>query len=160
MNFRRMTTISAVVLAISAAAACEGAGVDNVGNAPPIEGATPPPPARDAGRMKVDQLRDSIPVVAGSDKDGVPISWTYEFNGSRADLFKVLGPTLGDPDYIGTTEEPAVPNAMYLKFGTDIAINVCTQMAEADAALAVGHARFRVSPRWTAAPATRTSRPT
>ena len=133
-----LATIAAMAVLAGVTNGCDAEEVDEIGVAPPIEGAAPPPPARDSVRLKIDQLQNSLPTIAGDDADGAPISWLYEFNGQRIGLFGVLGSTLGDPDYVSVTDEPGVPNAMYLKFGSDIALNVCRQMTEADAVAGSG----------------------
>jgi hypothetical protein len=45
----------------------------------------------------------------------------------------MLAKTLGKPDYITTTSEPAEPTALYVKFMDDMARNVCDQIIAADA---------------------------
>ena len=73
--------------------------------------------------MTVSQLERSIPIVAG---DG--ISWMYEQGNQSYPLFFYLGPTLGRADYIRRTEEPALTDALYVKFMTDMALDVCRRM--------------------------------
>ena len=43
---------------------------------------------------------------------------------------QALGLTLGSPDYIYVTEEPAQPTALYAKFMDDMARDVCGKMGE------------------------------
>ncbi len=137
MNHTTASLLWALTLTLLGAAACED-DVTSSQPAAPIQGAAAPLPARANARMKVDQLRDSIAVVAGADAAGNAIGWSYHTPAGRTDLFTLLGPTLGQPDYINTTEEPAVTDAMYLKFSSDIALNVCAQMATADSSAGTG----------------------
>ena len=100
---------------------------------------TPDPPlskARVGKRMTVAQLRASIPIIAGPDEDGFPITWRVNAGtnptGTEMLSDNQLGPTLGDPDFIERIEEPAIPNSLYVKLMDDMARQVCTNMTEAD----------------------------
>jgi hypothetical protein len=81
-------------------------------------------------RLTVDQLQASIPVVGGKD-----VGWLLKEGQTTVDAFdpKVLGATLGRPDYYLITSEPAQPDALYVKLMDDMARNVCNQMVKADA---------------------------
>jgi hypothetical protein len=110
-----------------AIAACGGNDIEDLGPVPAVEPAQAPPPGRDAARVTVDQLERSVAVITGN------TTWIYELDGQAYDLFFYLGATLGRPDYITVTDEPAVPDALYVKFMTDMALNICKQMAAGDA---------------------------
>jgi len=75
--------------------------------------------------MTVQQLANSVPVTAGRN-----MSWKYL--DTEQDLFEYLARTLGSPDFTRVTNEPALPDALYVKFMNDLALNVCRQMREAD----------------------------
>ncbi|HZO12182.1 MAG TPA: hypothetical protein VFB62_02960 [Polyangiaceae bacterium] len=113
------------MLALAMLLGCER--IEEIAPAPPLEGAAPPAPGRRSVRMTVDQLARSLPVVAGADDAGLPITWSYP---DVVDAFALLGPTLGDPDYVRVTDEPAVADALYVKFMSDVALNVCAQMTD------------------------------
>ena len=106
--------------AIAFAAACSSADVQPVGNPGPLETEAPSAPGRETTRMTVQQLSESVPVAAGND-----ITWAI---GPYENVFLQLGRTLGAPDYTRVTEEPAIPDAMYVKFMNDMALSVCRQM--------------------------------
>ena len=134
----RMLTLSLglTTWAVAGGAGCSGgpevevvASVGDIEQDAPVVG-------RQSARMIVNQLKQSIGVAAGKDKNGAPITWTYSTDNNDFPIFEALGSTLGDPNYIRITEEPAIPNALYVKFAQDIARNVCRQMKEADATLA------------------------
>ena len=103
---------------------------------PSITPTPPPTKSRVGKRMTVAQLRASIPVLAGPDEDGFPITWRTNAgtNPTGTQMFadNQLGPALGDPNYIERVEEAAIPNALYVKLMDDMARQVCTNMAEAD----------------------------
>ena len=125
-----LACIGSLAVAMAAAVGCSsGPDVVMVGSAPEVEGEAPPV-GRQSARMTVDQLNRSLTAVAGTDAAGDPIQWGF----SNVYDFSDLGPILGDPNYIRVTEEPAIPNALYVKFMRDVASNVCGQMRDADAA--------------------------
>ncbi len=103
---------------------------------PSITPSPPPTKSRVGKRMTVAQLRASMPVIAGPDDEGFPITWRANSgtNPTGTEMFasNKLGPALGDPDYIERVEEAAIPNALYVKLMDDMARQVCTNMAEAD----------------------------
>jgi hypothetical protein len=102
---------------------------------PPVELA---PSSRLPQRLTVSMLAHSLPIVAGDDADGQPIRWTIpRGNGRQVDALSPdgLARTLGHPDYIQITEEPAEPTPLYAKFMDDMARDVCTKMVRADAAI-------------------------
>ncbi len=90
--------------------------------------------SRSTMRLTVDMLAASIPVVAGNDLQGRPITWKAEFDGRTVDALsdQALAPTLGKPDYVTVTDEPAEPSALYLKFMDDMARDVCPRILSAD----------------------------
>jgi hypothetical protein len=102
---------------------------------PPLE---LPPESRSTKRLSVDMLEASLPIVAGVDTTGAPITWTIKAAGNTqvpALADTALGRTLGRPDYAQTTEEPALPTPLYAKFMDDLARDVCAKMVAADAAV-------------------------
>lgn len=140
----------AIVIAL-AAAGCEGpngiyagssgGGVDTTAPSVPAEetqadaphdlgAGTKPPARRGVQRMKIDTLQASMTRVAGNDIYGNPIRWTYNNNDGFSDA--AFGKALGRPDYLTSTDESTVPNALYLKFVGDAARDICTQMAKND----------------------------
>lgn len=118
--------------AVGSNAACSSD--TDIDDLPNSEGITQeaPPVGRQSARMTVMQLERSLKTVLRSSPDD-PLSWEIEYGKQRVDLFAALGTTIGNPDYIRVTEEPAVPNALYVKFIHDMAANMCRQAAEADA---------------------------
>lgn len=139
--------LTALSLVVSAALACdetpvvaetptatsETAGPGVPIDHPPVELA---PRSRLPTRLTVSMLASSLPVVAGDDADGAPITWTIRRGARTIDAFTPdgLARTLGQPDYIQITEEPAEPTPLYAKFMDDMARDVCTKMVRADAA--------------------------
>jgi hypothetical protein len=92
--------------------------------------AAPATPHANTRRVTVDQLAGTIPVVTNA-------AWQIPDDEGKAlvDALdqEVLGATLGRPDYIEVTDEPAAVDALYLKLMDDMARNVCDQMVRADA---------------------------
>jgi hypothetical protein len=79
-----------------------------------------------ARRMSVAQLEASIPALFGG------ITWV---NGNRANpqvMFNVLSRTLGEPDYIGVTQENRDPSPLFEKFMDDMAGQVCAAAVQRD----------------------------
>ena len=94
-----------------------------------------PPQSRRIKRMTVAMLANTLPVVAGNVVNSKPIVWTEKLKGQEQNVLqneKGLSLTLGQPNYISTTSEPAEPSALYLKFMDDMARSVCNQMLNAD----------------------------
>lgn len=89
-----------------------------------------PPTRRGVQRMKIDTLQAAMTRVAGKDVAGNPIRWMFNGNDGFSDV--AFGKALGRPDYLTSTDESTVPNALYLKFVGDAARDICTQMAKAD----------------------------
>ena len=112
------------IAAIAVATACSGADVEPVGNPGPVETEAPTAPSRETTRMTVQQLAASVTVVAGDD-----ITWSV---GPYDNVFVNLGRTLGAPDYTRVTEEAAIPDALYVKFMNDMALNICGQMRDVE----------------------------
>jgi hypothetical protein len=100
---------------------------------PPID---LPPESRSTKRLTIDMLANSLPVVAGKNTDGEDITWKVKAFGQLYEALdqKVLGGTLGKPDYVSTTMEYTDPSMLYLKFMDDMARDVCMQMTIADQA--------------------------
>jgi hypothetical protein len=94
---------------------------------PPLD-----PPITSAGnrRLSVEQLRRSFPIVFGKDADGVPITWMI---GSKKG-FDDNSDTLGEADYINTTEDNLEPSPLYVKFIDDAARDACNRRLTADLA--------------------------
>ena len=111
-----------------AVAACETTEAEKVGGVDSVEQDELPPIGREHTRMTVDQLSRSVPVVLGAD-----ITWEVNVGGTDYRVFDVLATTLGAPDYITITEEPAIPDALFVKFMTDMAKNTCSQAAGGEA---------------------------
>jgi hypothetical protein len=95
-----------------------------------------PPQSRAIKRLTVAMLADSIPVVAGNDNKGnpQPIVWKLGPNDALGTdtEFALFDRTLGRPDYVQVTNEPAEPSALYLKFMGDMARDVCLRIIESD----------------------------
>jgi hypothetical protein len=95
-----------------------------------------PPQSRAIKRLTVAMLADSIPVVAGLDNKGTPqpIVWKLGQNSALGTdtEFGIFDRTLGRPDYVQVTHEPAEPSALYVKFMGDMARDVCLRILESD----------------------------
>jgi len=100
---------------------------------PPVELA---PVSRAPERLTVDMLQASLPIVAGDGADGRPITWTITRNNRAVEALsdEGLGRTLGRPDYVQVTEEPALPTPLYAKLMDDMARDVCAKIVVADLA--------------------------
>lgn len=97
----------------------------------PEPGALLPSPDLDgkaARRMTVDQLRRSIPALF----DG--ITWTIQTRAGAVNGFDALASTLGEADYIRTTQSNLDPSPLFAKFMDDMAASVCRQAIERDRA--------------------------
>ncbi len=84
---------------------------------------------RAAGRMTIEQLARSIPIVT----DG--LAWTEDFGQGPADMLQVLAPTLGAPDYLRVTEENLEPTLIIAKFLQDASQRICLRWVARDAGL-------------------------
>ncbi len=134
----RSTLLAAALLC----AGCEGfigggeqggpAGLDTTpaGTALPVDHPTLDAPLISAGtrRLTVEQLRRSLPVLMGNDENGEPITWKV---GSKNGLDDNAD-TLGEADYLNTTEDNVEPAPLYLKFIDDAARDVCKRALDAD----------------------------
>lgn len=78
---------------------------------------------RRAQRLRVDQLRRTIPRLFG-------VKWT-DRNGK--DMFKKLARTLGEPDYVELMRQNREPSPLFSKFIDDMAGQVCKKAVAADA---------------------------
>ena len=119
------------------ASATNAASVEHLGPATtePNTSVTVPPASRAVRRLRVQQLREVISTVAGTDVNGDPIQWTIKIGNTELDALsdQVLAPTLGHPDYISITTEAAEVTPLYAKFADDMARDVCRQIVAADA---------------------------
>ena len=106
--------------------------VNPVGTANPVDHPPLDAPIVSSGarRLTVEQLRRSIPVAMGSTAAGEPITWQV---GSKKGLDDNAD-TLGEADYISTTEDNMEPSPLYLKFMDDAARDVCKRALDADEA--------------------------
>ncbi len=80
-------------------------------------------------RVTIAQLRGTLPVALGYDLTGQPITWVYP-NGRPG--LDVVSLTLGEPNYIDTTEEDLSASPLYLKFMDDLARDACDRGLRAD----------------------------
>lgn len=87
------------------------------------------PAARAAGRMTIEQLARSIPVIT----DG--LRWTEDFGDGPQDMLEVLAPTLGAPDYFLVVEESLEPSLIIAKFMQDAANRICVRWVARDEGL-------------------------
>jgi hypothetical protein len=133
-----------LALACLTALGCEGfiggdspggpAGLDTnpAGNALPVDHPALDPPITSAGarRITIEQLRRTLPIVLGNDLQGQPVTWKV---GSKNGL-EAHADTLGEADYLDSTEDNLEPSPLYLKLIDDAARDVCTRALTADAA--------------------------
>lgn len=91
------------------------------GEQPPVAGLD-----RAVGRMTIEQLARSIPIVT----DG--LSWTEDFGQGPVNMLDVLAPTLGSPDYLRVTEENLEPTLIIAKFLQDASQRICLRWVERD----------------------------
>jgi hypothetical protein len=109
-------------------------GVDTTpgGNTLPVDHPALDAPLMSAGarRVTVEQLRRSVPIVLGNDTAGNAITWKV----GTKNGFDENGDTLGEADYVNTTEDNLEPAPLYVKFVDDAARDVCTRALAADAA--------------------------
>ncbi len=91
---------------------------------------TLPPKSRAVKRLTVEQLRRSLPALAGEDQQG-PITWRLPFGGGIDALDeKGVGAVLGDPNYVTRVEEPRDVSPLYLKFADDMSRDVCRTLVQ------------------------------
>lgn len=100
-------------------------GAVNVGEGTPAV-AVPPeaPPHRARRRMDIDQLSRAIVQATGG------IGWTRTSGGQEIDRFEEFAATLGRPDYVEVTQEDLTPSALFQKFLSDAARDVCDKLLE------------------------------
>lgn len=109
---------------------------------PPVDDGALPQPSAAVRRLSLAQLRASLPVLFGTEADGVtPITWRLPGGGQG--LNQMAG-SLGEPDYIEVTEENLEPSPMYVKFMDDLARDVCARAITADLARPAGASRVLV----------------
>ncbi len=92
----------------------------------PDAGEPPLVVARDIGRMTIEQLARSIPVVTEG------LRWTQDFGQGETDLLVVLAATLGAPDYINVTDENLEPTLIIAKFMQDASHGICSRWVTRD----------------------------
>src|SRR5690606_37814548 len=83
--------------------------------------------SRGSGRLSVNQLRLSFPLVAGQTPEGDDISWTQ---------LERYAAALGEPVYADVTIENLDPSLLYAKFMDDAARDVCNQILDNDPTVA------------------------
>lgn len=93
-----------------------------------------PPTSAETKRLLVDQIIDSLPVVAGQKRNGQDMDWVINIEelGKSYDAFLLLARTLGKPDFVEVTQQNREPSALYIKFMGDMALDVCDSIVEAD----------------------------
>jgi hypothetical protein len=96
---------------------------------PPIDPGKGPITSAEPRRLTVDQLRRSFPIALGKDQNGEDITWKVAGNKKGLDQ---NADTLGEADYIITTEEILEPSPLYLKFADDAARSICDQALASD----------------------------
>ncbi|HLT32082.1 MAG TPA: hypothetical protein VK013_18730 [Myxococcaceae bacterium] len=79
--------------------------------------------SRGSGRLSVNQLRLSFPLVAGQTPDGEDISWGN---------LERYAAALGEPDYADVTIENLDPSPLYAKFMDDASRDVCGRILDND----------------------------
>lgn len=102
--------------------------------APPVEEASQA--LRTAGRMRVEQIRRSLETITGG------LRWEEDFGQGPTDMLRILGPTMGEPDYLLVTEENLEPSLIIAKFMQDASHRVCTRWLDRDAAADAGERTF------------------
>jgi len=95
---------------------------------PPLDPSKAPITSAQTRRLTVEQLRRSFPVAFGKDQDGEDITWRV---GNKNGLDENAD-TMGEADYIITTEEILEPSPLYVKFADDAARSVCDQVLASD----------------------------
>jgi hypothetical protein len=112
--------------------------VESQGTVPAVDGT--PIPGGGIRRMTVDEVGASVPIVAGKDETGKPITWTVKKNANTFDGYanEGYGASLGRPDYVNVTAENPEPSPLYAKFARDMALDVCGKIMKADLARAAG----------------------
>lgn len=142
----RMWMVAALALGLMAACGGDDERVDPPveNEPPPAEGAggapgeDPPPEEpepevaeldRHVGRMTIEQLARSIPIVT----DG--LRWVEDFGQGETDMLMVLAPTLGAPDYSRVTEENLEPTLIIAKFLQDASQRICLRWVDRDMSL-------------------------
>jgi hypothetical protein len=112
--------------------------VESKGTVPAVDGT--PIPGGGLRRLTVDEVAASVPVVAGNDENGKPITWTVKKGATTFDGYsnEGYGASLGRPDYVVTTAENPEPSPLYAKFARDMALDVCGKIMKADLARAAG----------------------
>lgn len=94
-------------------------------------------------RLSTDQWRGSFATIFGTDEAGNPLAFHINAKNEALDNAGVAR-SLGEPDYLGTTDEALDPSLLYAKFADDAARDLCTQALTADAARADAQTRVIV----------------
>jgi len=140
-----MNSRCVIALFALAAAACSSSPDDSAGKNPSL-GATDKGPAApvdhppvDPGkipnlsaapqRVTIQSLRLSFPIALGTDDKGEPITWKL---GDGSNGLDKMSDSLGEADFIDTTEDSVEPSPLYLKFMDDAARDVCNRALSAD----------------------------
>jgi hypothetical protein len=93
---------------------------------PPIEAVNVPSSSQ---RLDVAQLQNAWAVALGKDKNGNDITWRLPDTTPGLARYQR---TLGEPDYVQTTDLNHEPSLLYAKFMDDAARSVCDQALDAD----------------------------
>jgi hypothetical protein len=95
---------------------------------PPMEAVNLPSSSR---RLDVAQLQAAWAVALGKDKNGNDITWKLPDNTQGLARYQR---TLGEPDYVASTDLNHEPSLLYAKFMDDAGRSVCDQALDADMA--------------------------
>lgn len=82
--------------------------------------------SREIGRMTIEQLARSIPIVTEG------LRWTDDFGDGEVDLLALLAATLGAPDYVNVTDENLEPTLIIAKFMQDASNAICGRWVARD----------------------------
>jgi hypothetical protein len=131
----------ALTLMLATAAGCEDdsgspvvddGGVDQGPLGPldhdPIDPNAKPQRSATVQRLSVQQLRRSLPVALGQDQNGRDVEWRLR----NLPGLDVMAGSLGEPDYIDSTEEVLEASPLYMKFMDDAARATCDQTHQSD----------------------------
>ena len=103
---------------------------ESLGDVDAVDSETLPQATRAVRRLPIDVLQASLPVVAGDDAIGEPLTWRVGDQDALSD--DVFGTVLGRPDYVAVTEESHAPSSLYVKFVGDLARDLCQQRVDND----------------------------
>ena len=97
---------------------------------PPLGPDQQPAPSAAPQRFSVNQLRRSYPVALGKDTTGRDITWRMPDGTLGLDR---MARSMGEPDFVVSTDEVLEVSPLYLKFADDAARSTCDQALKADA---------------------------